>query len=244
MISMIEQVHRRMRGGGATRPLSLVAVIAVAIAAGSLAGCGAGDASPPTAPAVASVQGKPISRAALTHWMHVQSARHYGLAAPFPDPPRYSHCVAAGNALRARSSKAPLAPQDLRRRCANVYAQLKDKALAFLITAKWIEGEAAARGVRVSPADAEATYTQLLNGPTGSTFAANRRRADMSKADELLQLRLEELSRGLSSKFAGPNGTVSPTKVAAYRRRWKQRTTCQAEYVMHDCRNYVAATGP
>jgi hypothetical protein len=230
--------------GRAGRPaLPRLCVAALAIGLLMLAGCGGGggDAGPP---AVASVQGNPISYASLEHWIRVKNASLYGPVAPLPDPPHYRRCIAGADALRARSKHRPLSPQGLRKRCAGIYSQLEDKALAFLITAKWIEGEAAARGVRVSPADVEATYDQLRSGPAGHTFTANLRSQGMSKADELLQLRLESLSRGLGSKFAGPNGTLSPAKVAAYRRRWKQRTTCRAGYVVHDCRNYVAATGP
>jgi len=212
-------------------PTAIVAAAAAGLLA--LAGCGAAKALSP----VASVQGRPISRASLAQWVRIENARLYGSSAPFLDPPRYDRCVAAANVLQARSKRPPLASRALRKRCVRVYAQLEDKALAFLITAKWIEGEAAAQGVHASPSEARATYERLLNGPAGSTFAANMRHAGMDRADELLQLRLERLAAGLRTKIAAGSGGVSAAQIAAYRQRWKRRTSCRAGYVIAECAN-------
>jgi hypothetical protein len=235
-----ERIIRVTQSSGGRNRLYMALIIAAATL--PVAGCGGGDTSSgTTSPYVATVQGRPVSAASLAHWIRIENARLYGPAAPFPDPPRYRRCAAAAKLLRARSERPPLPPRELRLRCARTYTQLKDKALAFLITAKWIEGEAAARGIRVSPAEVKATYGRLRNGLAGRTFAANLRRAGMSKSDELLQLRLEALAQGLSTRLRAGHGTVSAATVAGYRRRWKRRTTCRAGYVMHDCGNYQAA---
>jgi hypothetical protein len=126
-------------------------------------------------------------------------------------------------------------------------AELKSKALAFLITAEWLEKEAAAQGVSVSPSEVDTTYQQLLNGPTGSSFAASLKRRGLSGADELRVLRLGALAQKLRTKIAVSrhSGSAAQTRrqvaafLVAYQQRWKQRTTCAPGYVIAECR-----TGP
>jgi len=121
----------------------------------------------------------------------------------------------------------------------SIRAGAEERALAFLITAKWIEGEAAAQGVRASASEAQATYERLTHGPAGATFAANLRQAGMDRTDELLQLRLERLAAGLRAK--GGTGRRLAAFVAAYRRHWRARTSCRPGYVVPECRESPAA---
>jgi hypothetical protein len=125
----------------------------------------------------------------------------------------------------------------LRQRCAKLYAQLRDGALAFLITADWLQAEAAAQGVSVSPSEVDAGYRQLLNGPAGPSFARRLRRAGMTRADELLQVRIERLAQKLRTKIGAGRPQLVSAFIAAYRKRWKQRTTCQPGYIVAECRN-------
>jgi hypothetical protein len=123
--------------------------------------------------------------------------------------------------------------------------EIKRKALAFLITSQWLQKETAAEGVGVSPSEVNATYQQLLNAPTGKAFAASLRRRGMSSTDELLVLRLAALAQKLQTKIASMHHSASAAQtqrqigefLVAYRRRWKQRTTCQPGYVIAECRN-------
>lgn len=156
---------------------------------------------------------------------------------------------------------------------------VRQKAQAFLITAKWLEEEAAAQGISVSAAAVNATYQQLLGGPAGPSFADSLKRRGISTADELFQLRLSQLSVKLRTKIVSVDRAVSAALVAAYyrahaaqfrrqgqtlkattptirqvlleaarrqrlaaftaafRQRWKQRTTCEPGYVIAECRN-------
>jgi hypothetical protein len=120
--------------------------------------------------------------------------------------------------------------------------EVRDKALEFLITSAWLEGEAAARGVRVPPAEATAAYEHLLHAPDGTAFAESVKRRGLSRADEILVLRLGELAQGVRATItAGASRAQQQPLVnaflAAYRARWKQRTTCSRGYVVADCRN-------
>jgi hypothetical protein len=160
---------------------------------------------------VASVQGTPISRDALNHWVGIKRAE-------------------------AQSSSTPTSASDV---------ELRKKALAFLITAHWLEREAAAQGLSVSTSEVNATYQRLLNGSTGQAFAASLARRGISSADELMLLRLGALAQKLRLKIALSEPGVSQGQIkqrigafiAAYRQRWKQRTVCQPGYLIAECRN-------
>jgi hypothetical protein len=125
-------------------------------------------------------------------------------------------------------------------------------ALAFLITADWLEGEAAAQGVHVRDADVKASYRSLLDGPTGGSFAASLKRRDMSEPDELRLLRLSALASKLRTKVAGSEHTpLSPralrrvtTFQTAFRERWRLRTSCRSGYVIAECRDGPAIGSP
>jgi hypothetical protein len=122
--------------------------------------------------------------------------------------------------------------------------ELQRNALAFLITAYWLEGEAAAQGVSVPAAELQAGLSRLLAGPAGASFRAGLKRRSMSRADELLVLRLGALAQRLRAKLgAGGHAPLSrrarrriSSFITSYERRWKQRTVCRAGYVIAQCR--------
>jgi hypothetical protein len=187
---------------------------AVLAAVGSIALSGCGGASTPV---VASVHGSVITEGALAHWTRIKRAE-----------------------LQSSSKPSSLSS-----------VQVKQKALAFLITADWLEQEAAAEGVSASRTEVKASYEQLLNAPTGSAVAASLARRGMSSADELLILRLGALAQKLRAKItasrqgllqAGGQERVS-SFIAAYRARWKQRTTCRPGYVIAECREGPPLSG-
>jgi foldase protein PrsA len=170
---------------------------------------------------VATVQGRPISQALLAHWISVESAQAHGSSTevPVPEPPTYSRCVAAAGAAQSQSASPRRAStQELRRQCAQTYARLRKKALAFLITADWLQGEAAAQGISVSASEVYARYEQQLNGPAGQVVATRLKRDGMSPNDELLELRLEMLGQRLAAKIAAGYEAVSAARIAAYHR--------------------------
>jgi hypothetical protein len=225
------------RVAGARGWLSRATVLA-AVGWIALLGCGA-----TRAPEVASVQGTTISKNALAHWTRIKRTE-------------------------LQSSSKPTSTSS---------AQVRRKALAFLITAAWVEREAAAQGISVSSSEVKATYQELLNSPAGQAFAAGLKRRGLASADELLLLRLEKLAVKLRARIAATYTSVPAAQiadyyrshasqfrdqtlsaatpairqsllqtggqrrvgafVAAYRERWKRRTTCQPGYVIAECGN-------
>jgi hypothetical protein len=94
--------------------------------------------------------------------------------------------------------------------------QVERKALVFLITADWLQAEAAAQGVVAAPSEVNATYKGLVSGPIGPSFVASLKRRGMSRSDELLELRLDNLSQKLETRIAAGHNGVSAAQIAAY----------------------------
>jgi hypothetical protein len=115
-------------------------------------------------------------------------------------------------------------------------AQLERKALVFLITADWLQAEARAEGIDLPSSGVEATYRHLVNGPSGQSFASGLRSRGIARADELLVLTLQELSNKLRAKVGAGHDRLKAF-VAAFRHRWKQRTSCRPGYIVPECRN-------
>jgi hypothetical protein len=157
---------------------------------------------------VARVSGTRISENALSHWTVIKRREFQN--APKPTP-----------------------------------SDLTQRALAFLITSQWLTKEAAGRRIGVSDAEVNASYQRLLNASNGQHFADSLKRRGLSRADELLLLRLAALGKKLRDQVAGGRGGVLDAQqrerlrafIAAYRERWKRRTTCNAGYVIAECRN-------
>jgi hypothetical protein len=68
----------------------------------------------------------------------------------------------------------------------------------------------------VQAAEVDSTYRRLLSGPTGRRFASSLRSRRISRGDELLLLRLQQLSNKLQAKIAAGAVHVSAAQVAAY----------------------------
>jgi hypothetical protein len=118
--------------------------------------------------------------------------------------------------------------------------QLRDDALAFLVTSLWLEKEAAARGASIPMSAAEASYGQLARGPSGPLFSASLRNRGLTRADEVRLLHLAALASRLRAMLVA---RVPPSQanarvqayLAAYTKRWKARTHCSTGYVISVC---------
>jgi hypothetical protein len=119
------------------------------------------------------------------------------------------------------------------------------KAFVFLITARWLEGEALAHGIQVPSSEVDATYRELSSDRAGPSFAASLRNRGMSVADEKRLLRLQQLSNKLEAKItAGLGRAPSATRerrvaefAVTYRQRWRLRTRCEPGYIVAECAN-------
>jgi hypothetical protein len=105
---------------------------------------------------------------------------------------------------------------ELQRSPGSKASSAQKKALAFLITADWLQAESRAQGIQIPSSDVEATYRRLVSGAAGHSFASSLRDRGLSRSDELLLLRLQGLSSKLQAKVAAGSRSVSATQIAAY----------------------------
>jgi hypothetical protein len=128
-------------------------------------------------------------------------------------------------------------------------ATAAQRALAFLITALWLEKEAAARGLGVSAAEAKASYAAFVAALPPGAFAAGLRRRGLAEADEIYRLRLERLAlRVRAQLLAGTSSAAGAASArertlhafaASFTQRWKRVTVCAKGHVIAQC-----ASGP
>jgi foldase protein PrsA len=95
--------------------------------------------------------------------------------------------------------------------------QLRERALRFLIGADWLEGEAATEHVRVAQTEVAQRYQQIISGSMGSPLADILLGPGMSRADGLLEVRLDLLNERLRAKVTAV-ADASDGQVAAYYR--------------------------
>jgi phosphatidylethanolamine-binding protein (PEBP) family uncharacterized protein len=129
-----------------------------------------------------------------------------------------------------------------------VAAGAAHRALGYLITAVWLEDEAAARGISVSQTQVRQRLAELeRNGfPKPGAWHAFLARSHESEADLLGRVRGELLQSDIAAQVAGSRAGAQRSSLLAsfqqgFQRRWKDRTTCGHAYVMEDCSEYKGA---
>jgi phosphatidylethanolamine-binding protein (PEBP) family uncharacterized protein len=189
------------------------------LAAGLLAGCGAGSTtSTPSVPVspgpvltkraslssgdVALVSGVPVTAASYAHWLAVEKA----LGTPGSAPHR---------------------------------------ALAFLITSLWVRAEAAARHISLSAAEVRRRYAQLVQQgfPKPGTLKRYLARSGESEADLLARIEVQLLTASIAAQVTAGKRAAQRSGLliafqSSFHAHWKRLTTCRAGYVMEDCSQY------
>jgi hypothetical protein len=199
-----------------------------------------------------------IATAQVDHWMSIVAAgESTAPGAPKPDvptPPDYSGCIVYLATYVAGQAHA--SHQALRSECELEYQKEKLKALYSLITYRWVRGEAAELGVRISHAQLAGVLALFKHQtfPDGHTFAqylAEKRFSENDIASVLeLSLLVPKVQRRLEAQ---PSlARLSPTQRqaalqafgVAYERKWKARTDCAEGYVVPICAQYRAPAQP
>jgi foldase protein PrsA len=206
------------------RLLLLPALLAVALV---VAGCGDGVPSD----SVAKVGGTKITKAEFTHWLTAaakQQAQSTGQApsqVAVPDPPNFTHCVAA-------KSKAPVPKgvpkpdsKALKSQCAQEYDGLKNQTLQFLISSQWLQQEAAARKITVTTAEVQTTFQQQKKQsfPKEADYQKFLATSGQSETDLLYRVRLSVLTNKLQQNIVKNKGNVTQAQIVDYYNKNKQR---------------------
>jgi foldase protein PrsA len=209
----------------------IAALGAVLLTGLTLTACGGGVPGN----AVVSVNGTPITTSTFNHWMSVAASSSSQTAAGataakqvVPDPPTYKACIAHLEATAPKPAKGQPkpTPATLKTQCEQQYASLKQQVLGFLISANWVIGEAAEKGVKVSDAEVEKQFNQIKTQqfPQEATFQKFLASSGQTVSDLLLRVKLDMLSSKIQEKITKEGGKKpSQKEIAAYYEQHKSQ---------------------
>src|SRR3954453_21857544 len=192
------------------------------VPAAIFAGCGGvpGDA-------VATVDGNAIEKSDFDHWMTVAAKAGGQSGAAAPKPPAYTECVKQ----KRKTTPAPAKGQpkvtdaQLKSQCKQEYNSLRDQVLQLLISFKWIEGEAKAKGIKVSDKEVKASFDKQKKQafPKAADFDKFLKDSGQTEGDILKRVRLDTLSNKIRDKVTKGKDKVTDAQIAAYYNKNKQR---------------------
>ena len=170
--------------------------------------------------------------------------------------------VSSGGALARAAAIASVAGKPIARssyehwlsveRALGVSAAASERALGFLITSAWVQGEARSRGVSASAEQVAQRLAQLERQRfrSAGSLKAFLTSSHESEADLRARVAIELLQARIAGEVAsGLSGSQRTNALAsfqqAFQQRWRRRTTCAPAYVMEDCSEYAGppATG-
>jgi foldase protein PrsA len=210
---------------------ALLAVGTVAASAAALTACG-GDSVPGNA--VAKVGDDTISTTDFNHWMKVAAISSQGAqpgaqktAPQIPQPPDFAACVANKKKTAPKPAKGQPSPTDaqFKAQCKQEYEGLRDQVLQFLISARWIQGEASDQDVKVTDAEVNKQFqqTKKQSFPKEKDYTKFLKDSGMTQDDILFRVKLDTLSNKLREKVTKGKDKVTDAQIAAYYNKNKAR---------------------
>jgi parvulin-like peptidyl-prolyl isomerase len=223
--------------------------VAITLLAVAVDGCGTSKSQ-----TVATVGKSTIDTVVLDHWMNVVMGNVYSqltrTAAPaglVSAPPRYSACVSASRRIGSGSTASSLpSTAELRMKCRQLDAAIKEQALSELLSVLWRVEEAAQLGVRVS----EREVSRQLQETAYKEYAspAQFRRELAEKHLTLTDMRYLIKRDLLAGKFqerlqrhAGALGGGEQTYARLANEntaKWTARTDCKPGYLAWQCKQF------
>jgi parvulin-like peptidyl-prolyl isomerase len=209
---------------------SLAAFLAAAVSVVLIAACGGSGGGVPSN-AVAVVDGSPITKASFAHWMQIAqnstatsaTATH----APVPVPPDFTACVAYHKTNDPKPAKGQPAATtaSLKTECQQAYTSALQQTMPFLITADWLQGEAAEQKIKVTPATVASQLKQIeaAQFPTPTALAEFLQESGETNADLLFRVRVDALSNDIRTKVTNSAPKPTPAAISAYYNKNKSK---------------------
>ena len=202
--------------------LCTLALGAFFVPAAIFAGCGGvpGDA-------VATVDGTSISKSDFDHWMTVAAKSGGQSGAAAPKPPTFADCVKQ----KRKTTPAPAKGQpkvtdaQLKTQCKQEYNSLRDQVMQLLVSFEWIEGEAKAKGIKVSDKEVKASFDKQKKQafPKAADFDKFLKDSGQTEGDILKRVRLDTLSNKIRDKVTKGKDKVTDAQIAAFYNKNKAR---------------------
>jgi foldase protein PrsA len=208
-------------------PLALCAFFVVAL---MLSACGGGVPGD----AVIKIGDSTIKKTTFNHWMQIAAISSAGQTNPnaktkpqIPVPPDFKACIADKQKTAAKPAKGQPTPTaaQYKTQCKQQYEGLRDQVLQFLVSAEWIAGEAADRGVKVSDKEVQTQFqtTKKQSFPKQADFDKFLKNSGMQLSDLLYRVRLDALSTKLRASVTKGKNKVTDAQIAAYFKKNKSR---------------------
>jgi foldase protein PrsA len=204
---------------------SLSALGAFFVVMVALAACG--DSVPSNA--VANVDGETVSRDQFAHWLNIaaSTSQPQGAGKVAYTPPDYASCVASKKKTAPKPAKGQPSQTDaqFKTQCKQEYEGLRDQVMQFLILEKWVSGEAADQGVKVSTAESDKQFAtaKKQSFPKESDFQNFLKQSGMTLADAKFQVRFNTIYTKLRQKAVNNADKVTPAAIAAFYKKNKAR---------------------
>jgi foldase protein PrsA len=172
------------------------------------------------------VNGSPISKATVDHWIGVASASSAASTAAtkskpvVPEPPAYTACIAHLQAIEPKPAKGQTAktPTALKTECEQQYKAAQQQVLGFLIAVDWIFNEAETMGIKVTDKEVVKHFNELKKAqfPTEAKFQEFLASTGETVSDLLLRIKQSMLEKKIQEKVTKSHKNVSEAEVAKY----------------------------
>jgi SurA N-terminal domain len=152
----------------------------------------------------------------------------------------YSHWLAIAKKFETPTAKG---------RHAATATEDQSEVLQFLISADWVRGEAASKGISVSAAEVKKTFDRIRRQefPKRREYEKFLRHSGQTVTDLMFRVEQNLLSERIQkSVTAGHHSQTSKLRalsqfVKAFKLKWQAQTYCASEYAVADC-GHVQAT--
>jgi foldase protein PrsA len=203
----------------------LPALGAFFVATIALAACG--DSVPGNA--VARVDDSSITRADFDRWFGVAASSNPATAGGKAnyDPPSYAKCVANKRKTAPKPAKGQPLTTDVqyKTQCQQEYEGLRDQVLQFLILEKWVSGEAADKGIKVTPKEQAAAFEKAKKDtfPKEADFQKFLKQSGMTLADAKFQVAFNTIYVKLRENAIKNADKVTAKQIADFYNKNKKR---------------------
>jgi foldase protein PrsA len=199
------------------RYLHVLALCAFFVPATIVAGCGE-EGIPGNA--VAEVDGTPIEKAELEHWLTIAAKSSGQPGAAVPKPPDFKACIEQARKAAAKPAKGQpkQTDADFKKQCQQQYNQLRDQMMSLLISTEWLEREAEEQGVKVTDAEVKKSFEEQKKQsfPKDADYQKFLKDSGQTEADVLLRVRQNLLTEEIRNKVTKGKDKVTDKQIEDY----------------------------
>ncbi|HWE32549.1 MAG TPA: hypothetical protein VG410_03640 [Solirubrobacteraceae bacterium] len=171
-----------------------------------------------SSPAVATVDGQPISLSSYRDWLRAAAvSAHAGdsaVPAFVPDAPSYSRCIVFERAAAGKGGSTVPSESTLRSYCNQIRVTEAEEVMQFLLDGQWFVDQGAREGLGVSAAQVQKALHTSFPKTTGLSQFLNSN--GLNRSDLEFEARAALLAEKLTARHSGPTPTISSAQIDSY----------------------------